>query len=457
MAKQRSGFLIGCEENNIDKDLAGNIFDLVEKFAGYGFNKSHSAAYALLSYQTAWLKCHHPAAFMAAVLSADMDNTDKVVVLIEECNSMGLTVKPPSVNHSQVRFSVLDDNTVVYGLGAIRGVGEAALSNVLVQRDENGPFNDLDDLCSRADQGTVNKRVLEALIKAGAADELGPNRASLMAYLADALHGAEQMHRDNAAGQNDLFGLDGPIDGPTTDNSDNTTVVIPLKDDWTDRQRLAAEKDTLGLYLSGHPINEFKAELEKFTHGSLKTICAKATPTDNNMPGYRQKGVPVIAAGLVMAVRFRDIQGRKMAFITLDDKTGRVEISLSGELIDSHAHLIVKDEVLVVDGDVSPDDFNGGYKIRAREIYDLAQARSRFARRLVINLKQEQLKQNGLADLVAALSHYKSGSTPVCFQYDNGQARARIQAGQLWWVNPQDELLTNLNQLAGEGSAELVY
>jgi len=462
MAKQRKGFLAGCEQNDIDKDLAGNIFDLVEKFAGYGFNKSHSAAYALLSYQTAWLKQHHPAAFMASVLSADMDNTDKVVVLIEECSSMGLTVKSPSVNHSQVRFSVLDNKTVVYGLGAIKGVGEAALSSVLEQRDANGAFTDLDDLCRRADQGSVSKRVLEALIKAGAADDLGPNRASLMAHLPDALHGAEQMHRDNAAGQDDLFGLDGPAghDTPAQQNESDgnglNTTGIALKDDWTDRQRLAAEKDTLGLYLSGHPINEFKAELEKFTHGSLKTICSKATPNDN-MPSYRQKGVPVIAAGLVMAVRFRDIQGRKMAFVTLDDKTGRVEVSLSGELIDNSAHLIVKDEVLVVDGDVSPDDFNGGYKIRAREIYDLAQARSRFARRLVINLKQDQLKQNGLANLIAALSNYKSGSTPVCFQYDNGQARARIQAGQLWWVNPQDELLTNLNQLNGEGSAELVY
>ncbi len=452
MAKQRAGFLEGCAENEIDKDLAGNIFDLVEKFAGYGFNKSHSAAYALLSYQTAWLKCHHPAAFMAAVLSADMDNTDKVVVLIEECQSMGLTVNSPSVNHSAVRFSVLDEKTVVYGLGAIKGVGEAALANVLIERDNNGGFTDLDDLCRRADPGSVNKRVLEALIKSGAADELGPNRASLMAHLGDALHGADQMHRDAAAGQNDLFGLDAP------DASDEQTsaVPMPLKPDWTDRERLAAEKDTLGLYLSGHPINEFKAELEKFTHGNLKIICSKASPSDN-MPSYRQKGVPVIAAGLVMAVRFRDIQGRKMAFVTLDDKTGRVEVSLSGELIDNSAHMIVKDEVLVVDGDVSPDDFNGGYKIRAREIYDLTQARSRFARRLVINLKQDQLQQDGLAELVATLENFKSGSTPVCFDYNNGHASARIQAGQLWWVNPQSELLVNLNQIAGEGSVELVY
>jgi len=458
MAKQRVGFLSGCEGNNIDRDLAGNIFDLVEKFAGYGFNKSHSAAYALLSYQTAWLKCHHPAAFMAAVLSADMDNTEKVVILIEECATMGLTVKSPCINASSVRFSVLDEKTVVYGLGAIKGVGEAALANVLIERDNNGRFHDLDDLCRRADQGSVNKRVLEALISSGAADQLGPNRASQMAHLADALHGAEQMHRDAAAGQNDLFGLDTP---DVSDNNYEATEAIvssmPLLADWTDRQRLKAEKDTLGLYLTGHPINEYKSELEKFTHGNLKIICGKAGSSNDNMPSFRQKGVPVIAAGLVMAVRFRDINGRKMAFITLDDQTGRVEISLSGDLIDNSAHLIVKDDVLIVDGDVSPDDFNGGYKIRAREIYDMTSARSRFARRLVISLKQDQLRQNGLQDLLATLENYKSGSTPVCFEYDNGHARARIQAGQLWWVNPQHELLDNLNQITGEGTVELVY
>jgi len=458
MAKQRVGFLEGCETNGIDKDLAGNIFDLVEKFAGYGFNKSHSAAYALLSFQTAWLKCHHPAAFMAAVLSADMDNTEKVVILIEECEVMGLTMKTPCINQSSVRFSVTDEKTVVYGLGAIKGVGESALANVLIERDTNGPFEDLDDLCRRADHGSVNRRVLEALINSGAADQLGPNRASLMAHLPDALHGADQMHRDAAAGQNDLFGLDTPdAVEVSSDAPDDVATSIPIKPDWTDRTRLRAEKETLGFYLSGHPINEFKHELDKFTHGNLKVICGKAGSSSDSMPGYRQKGVPVIAAGLVMAVRFRDIQGRKMAFVTIDDKAGRVEITLMGELIDSSAHMIVKDEVLVVDGDVSPDDFNGGFKIRAREIYDMTQARSRFARRLVINLKQDQLRQNGLQDLLSALETYKSGSTPVCFQYNNGHAKAVIKAGQHWWVHPQHELLDNLSQLTGEGNVELVY
>ncbi len=451
MAKQRVGFLEGCEKNGIDKELAGNIFDLVEKFAGYGFNKSHSAAYALLSYQTAWLKCHHPAAFMAAVMSADMDNTDKVVVFIEECESIGLRVLPPDINQSEVRFSVTDEKTVLYGLGAIKGVGEAALTHVLAERDAHGRFTDLDELCRRADPGSVNKRVLEALIRSGAADSLGPNRASLWHHLGAALHAADQYHRDLAAGQNDLFGL-APED---TEPSD--IIAVDVKPDWSDRERLSAEKETLGLYLSGHPINEFKDELSNFTHGTLKHVCGKAQSNDGFGGGFRQRGVPVIAAGLVMAVRYRDIQGRKMAFVTLDDKTGRVEISLQGELLDSSAHLVRRDDVLVVDGDISPDDFNGGYKIRAREIYDMPMARSRFARRLVINLASEQLQDKGLSDLIDALSHHKSGSTPVCFDYCNGHAKARIRAGQHWWVDPQRELLDNLNGLSGVSNVELVY
>ncbi len=448
MAKQRAVFLAGCEENDIDKGLAGNIFDLVEKFAGYGFNKSHSAAYALLSYQTAWLKCHHPAAFMASVMSADMDNTDKVVGLIDECKIMGLEVLPPDINASAVRFSVIDESTVLYGLGAIKGVGEAALASVLATRDENGPFETLDDLCRRANPGTVNKRVLEALIKAGAADHLGPNRASLWEHLPSALQGGDQFHRNKDAGQNDLFGLGEP--------EEPSAELMVTHEDWNDRTRLRAEKETLGLYLSGHPIHEFLPELSKFTHGSLKTVCAKAGPSDAG-GGFRQRGVPVIAAGLVLGVRQRDAQGTRMLFVTLDDGTGRVEVSLRGETIDAMGHMIVKDEVLVVDGDISPDDFNGGFKIRTRELYDMGAARARFARQLVIRLSANDVRERGLDELLAALAEYKSGVTPVCFVYDNDQARARIRAGNRWAVTPRHELIAQLDKLEGVGSVELIY
>ncbi|MFK7856001.1 MAG: DNA polymerase III subunit alpha [Granulosicoccus sp.] len=449
MAKQRVGFLEGCVANNIDADLAGNIFDLVEKFAGYGFNKSHSAAYALLSYQTAWLKCHHPAAFMSAVMSADMDNTEKVVGLIDECKVMGLTVQPPDINRSSVRFSVVDVSTVLYGLGAIKGVGEAALSNVLETRGETGAFDSLDDLCRRASPGSVNKRVLEALIKAGAVDALGPNRASLWGHLASALRGADQFHKNRDAGQNDMFGLGDPVE------SDEPELMENLPD-WTDRERLRGEKDTLGLYLSGHPINEYLAELGKFTHGRLKAICAKAGTADSG-PSYRQKGVPVVTAGLVMGMRQRDGQGGRMLFVTLDDGTGRVEVGLRGEQIDNSAHLIVKDEVLIVDGDVSPDEFNGGFKIRAREIYDMNSARARFARQLLIRLNGDRWRNGALDELISTLSHFKSGTVPVCFSYENEQAQARIRAGNRWAVTPQLELIDNLGKLTGDENVELVY
>ena len=449
MARQREGFLEGCLANDIDPVLAGNIFDLVEKFAGYGFNKSHSAAYALLSYQTAWLKCHHPSAFMAAVLSADMDNTEKVVGLIDECKALGLTVESPDINRSAIRFSVVDQTTVSYGLGAIKGVGEAALAGLLQTRDESGEFSSLDDLCRRAGPGSVNKRVLEALIKAGAVDSLGSGRARLWEQLASALRGADQFHKNADAGQVDLFGL-----GEA--QACETSATINEIAEWTDRQRLRAEKETLGLYLTGHPIHEYLKELSQFTHGRLKAICEKAGSLDAG-PSYRQRGVPVVAAGLVAAVRQRDGHGGRMLFVTLEDGTERVEVSLRGELIDESAGLIVKDEVLVVDGDVSPDEFNGGYKIKAREIYDLARARSRFARQLIINLDTVQWRERGLDELIATLSDYKSGTTPVWFNVCNGQAQVRIRAGNRWAVTPQWELIDLLGKLTGEDNVELVY
>lgn len=452
MALQRSVFLEGCEQQSIDRQLAGNIFDLVEKFAGYGFNKSHSAAYALLSYQTAWLKQHYPAAFMCAVLSADMDNTEKVVVLIEECAAMGLTVRSPDINASDVRFDVIDEKTIRYGLGAIKGVGESALANLLIERERNGPFRDLPSLARRADPGSINKRVMEALIRSGAADGLGENRASLFAGLPVALHSAEQFHRNQAAGQNDLFGLsDTAVDEPI--------VEMPVLAEWNKRELLAYEKDTLGLYLSDHPINEYLDELARFTSGRIAALCARVSSDHSQPPGqrYRQRGTPVILAGLSITVRMRETQNGKMGFVTLDDRSGRVDAVLNSELLERHGHLLTRDTVLIVDGELAVDDFNGGYAIRAREIYDLGAARARFARRLIISLEQERMGDNALDRLLETLSAHRPGRTPVCFEYVNGVARARIRAGNDWLIEPATELLDDLYKLAGEGAVELQY
>ncbi|MDH5712055.1 MAG: DNA polymerase III subunit alpha, partial [Gammaproteobacteria bacterium] len=258
MAEQRELFMKGAVARDVDADLATHIFDLMEKFAGYGFNKSHSAAYALLSYQTAWLKAHYPAEFMAAVLSADMDNTDKVVGLIEDCHEQGVEVLPPDINRSIYQFSVPDEKSVLYGLGALKGVGEAALDGIIAERDANGEFVDLYDFCRRSDTRKVNRRVMEALIKSGAMDSLGPNRASLTASLSNAVQLAEQNQKNASVGQDDMFGSS---DEPDT----HASVHIVEVDDWDDETRLSNEKETLGLYLTGHPITRYETELRRFT------------------------------------------------------------------------------------------------------------------------------------------------------------------------------------------------
>ena len=225
----------------------------MEKFAGYGFNKSHSAAYALLSYQTAYLKAHYPAQFMAAVLSADMEHTDKVVTLIKECSDMGLAVLPPDVNASVYEFTACDERSIRYGLGAVRGVGEAAVEALIGERARQGPFASLEDLCRRLDLQKVNRRVLEALLRSGSLDALGPNRATLMDRLAAAMQLGDQNMRAHEAGQNDLFGLAG--DERASAPAAGARAALP---EWSEAVRLTGERETLGLYLTGHPLGALR-------------------------------------------------------------------------------------------------------------------------------------------------------------------------------------------------------
>src|SRR5471032_2267419 len=258
MAKQRSVFVGGAVARGVREAQATHIFDLMEKFAGYGFNKSHSAAYALLSYQTAWLKAHYPAAFMAAVLSSDMDKTDKVVTLIDECASMELIVEPPDVNESVYAFHVSGPMSIRYGMGAIKGVGASAVEAIIEERTAGGPFESLPDLCRRIDLQRVNRRVFEALIRSGSLDLIGPNRASLTAELDRAMHLGEQNSRALSVGQVDLFGLSAAED----------RVVA----DWSEAQRLAGERETLGFFLSGHPITPYEPDLKFLTSARLADV-----------------------------------------------------------------------------------------------------------------------------------------------------------------------------------------
>src|ERR1700678_563871 len=346
MAKQRSVFVSGAVARGVREAQATHIFDLMEKFAGYGFNKSHSAAYALLSYQTAWLKAHHPAAFMAAALSSDMDKTDKVVTLIDECVSMKLTVHPPDVNESQYAFRVAGPSSIRFGLGAIKGVGQSAVQAIVDERSANGPYGSLPDLCRRIDLQRVNKRVLEALIKSGSLDHLGPNRATLTAELERAMHLGEQNSRAMSVGQVDLFGLAA---------AENTAVA-----DWSDAQRLAGERETLGLFLSGHPISPYEPDLTFLVSARLADVGGARPSAPMGERGWSQ-GKPATVAGLVLEIRRRP----NRVTLILDDRSARLEVSLYEETFQQYRDIVVKDAILIVEGTLRFDDFIEAWRLQA--------------------------------------------------------------------------------------------
>jgi DNA polymerase-3 subunit alpha len=446
MAKQRTSFIEGATARGVDEATAIHIFELIEKFAGYGFNKSHSAAYALLSYQTAWLKTHYPAEFMAAVLSADMDNTDKVVTLIDECRRMGLTVWPPDINNSAYQFTAVDSAALRFGLGAIKGVGQSALEAILSERDRNGSFRDLDDLCGRVDGRRVNRRVLEALNRAGALAALGPNRATLERRLPHALKAAEQQRHNASAGMVDMFG--GGTGAPPAASQD-----VPAQPEWDDETLLAGEKETLGLYLSGHPIDRYMSELERFTGGRLADQCGRLESQGRR----RTETQDHVFAGLVAGLRTKNTASGKMAFVSLDDGSGRVEAKIGPELFSQRATRIVRDKVLVIEGDLQVDDFSDSYQIGAREILTIDDARECYARQLKLRV-DASAAGNGFVDhLEETLNPFRAGRIPITVEYHGQSARARLRFGDDWQIRPTDELLSRLRHLAGDHGVVVDY
>ncbi|MHB0776794.1 DNA polymerase III subunit alpha [Halomonas sp. WWR20] len=440
MAKQRAGFMEGCAANGIDKELAGNIFDLVEKFAGYGFNKSHSAAYGLVSYQTAWLKAHYPAPFMAAVLSTEMQNIDKVVPLIEECRHLGLTVTPPDVNIGAYKFTVDDEGRVVYGLGAIRGVGEGPIGAIVEARSTDGPFTDLFDFCRRVDSKRMNKRTLEALIRSGAVDTLGPSRAVLMASLEAALKAASQSHANASLGMLDMFG-----EAFAEPESGDVYADYLAAREWTDKERLAGEKETLGLYLTGHPIDEYEHELKRFVGSRISDL--------------KPSREPQRVAGLVVAMRtMKSKRGDTMAFVTLDDRTGRIEASLFGELFDQVRNKLGADQVLIVEGEVSSDDYSGGLRLRGKDITPMVDARARYGEAVEVSVDGARLNGRFSRSLRDSLTPWLDAQgLPVRVKYRNTQASGWLELDENWKVAPSDELMIALREVEGQDGVRLKY
>jgi DNA polymerase III subunit alpha len=444
MAKQRSIFVEGALAQGVEESVAAHIFDLMEKFAGYGFNKSHSAAYAVLSYQTAWLKVHYPADFMAAVLSSDMDKTDKVVTLIDEAKSMGLTVQPPDVNHSDYLFTVPDAKTIRYGLGAVKGVGEGAVQGLMDERRER-PFTDLADLCQRLDLQKVNRRTLEALIKAGCMDGFGHTRATLMASLPAAMQLGEQKSKGEATGQDDLFGLSA--------SAAPEVAAVTLKElpEWPERERLQGERDTLGLYLTGHPIDDFKHEIKQFTSGRLVDVGGAAKPAAGEQRWNGGRNVTV--AGLVLDVRKRN----NRTILVLDDGSARMEVQLFEDLAAQHRELVQKDAIVLVEGQLRFDDFIEDWRLNAKKLQCVHQLREREARRLLIRWPESERDPKRVRQLEEVLKPFRQGRCAVAVQLSGEGGSGRYEFAEAWSVKPQRDLLERLGQVVGRDGWRLIY
>lgn len=437
MAQQRTVFIKGAEQKNIDSSLANQIFDLMEKFADYGFNKSHSAAYALVSYQTAWLKAHFPAEFMAAVLSSDMDHTEKVVTFLEECRLMKLNILPPDINHSDFKFTVDEfTRSIRYGLGAIKGLGAGAIEMLIEQRQKQ-KFIDLFDLCQRIDLQKINRRGLEALIFSGSLDNLGLNRASLLANIESALQAADQQSLAKISGQKDFFGLD----------MISHSSQIVYQEDEPKLQRLQSEKEVLGFYLSGHPLENYAKELAHFISTPLSELTSKV-------------GQHITIAGWVLTIRsLWTKRGDRMAVLNMEDASGRSEITLFSDTYAKYREKLTKDKLLVIEGEIQRDEFTGNMRVLGKKILDMSEAREIHAKNLLIKLSKSVFRPLLLDDLKKIMSNFCPGLCPTRIVYTHPELKTQVYLtmGDNWRVKPEEDLLNALRESFGEESISIQY
>ena len=461
MQQQREIFLTGAQHNGVPEAQANHIFSLMEKFAGYGFNKPHSVAYALVAYQTAWLKHYYPADFMAATMSADLQSTqgtDKIVIHIEECQAMGLSVLPPDVNRGEYRFVADTPGSIVYGLGAIKGLGRGSIGAMVQSRQADGAFEDLYDLCERVEQRQFNQRCLEAMLGSGAldglvtsipdsvSDEVGYKRALLMANLDDALGLAVQKANNRAQGVTDLFE---PMD--TATREPGSRYKLFGKQQTADlsclsfKERIDREKAALGLFLTGHPMDFYQEELH---HLVTRRIAALS-------PGMHQQRI----AGLILSQRKRPTrQGEMIVFLTLDDKSGKIEIKISGAQLTKYQDKLKTGQILLVKGSAVEDKYNGGMSFRVTEMQTILEARTRRVARLRLDLDSQELGDNFITDLAGLLQPFiASSGCPIALEYSNRCARGAIILGEEWRVRPEDDLIQGLRDRYGTRRVCLQY
>jgi DNA polymerase-3 subunit alpha len=449
MAQQRGIFVAGAGRNGVDQRKASELFDLMEKFAGYGFNKSHAAAYALVACQTAYLKAHFPSEFMAANLSAVMDDTDKVHAIYADVLANGLDMLPPDVNASAYRFVPVDERSIRYGLGAVKGTGESAIGAIVRARGEGGPFRDLFDFCERIDKRVVNRRVVEALVRAGAFDCIDADRARLFASVGIALEAAEQ--RERHALQVNLFGDAG--------GAGAERPALISAESWDEARVLKEEKASLGFYLSGHPFSAYREEVQRFVRGSLKNL----QPGANG--DYQQKSQ--LIAGVVESVRIQRTQSGRMVILNLSDGSALQEVTIYSEVYDQYRDLCKEDKLLVIEAKVKTvrraaagEEGDVTFtRIIADRIYDLAAARGQFARAIRLSINGEASRSSAAAAsrLRDLLTPYRKGSCPVSVCYRNGAASCEMRLGEDWRVRPDDALMQSLQEWLRPENVQVIY
>ena len=440
MAKERAKFETGAAENGIAPRIATAIFDLMEKFAEYGFNKSHSAAYALIAYQTAWLKTHYPAEFMAATMSADMDSTEKVVTFLQDTRAMGLKVLSPDVNSSGYRFIALPEKRIRYGLGAVKGVGEGACEAIVLERERGGIYSDLLDFCERTSSARLNRRTLEALIQAGALDALGRNRPSLLLQLPEVLKATEQLAREREAGQVSLFG-----DSTANAALPGSRIALPDADEWPLEQQLAGEYATLGHYLSGHPLDPHRVELASLTGCTLADVDSLWRERRD-----RRGEAQVVLAGMVGLVRRR---GDSQAFVQFEDGYGQIEVGFFRESFSEFAALLTRGRILLIEGGLREDEYSGGFSMRAKQCWDFQQLCAQQARRL--SLSADLREQGSMEKLESILAQFRPGGTPLRLSLRTDAARGTLDLNGTQSVRADPQLLGRLRALPGVSEVAL--
>jgi DNA polymerase-3 subunit alpha len=431
MDRQREIFVEGAGKNGLPQAKAAALFELMNKFAGYGFNKSHAAAYALIAFQTAYFKAHHPSAFMAANLSLVMDDTDKLRQIYDDAVALGLAIQPPDINASNYRFEPIDAKQIRYGLGGIKGTGAQAIESIVAARAAGGPFRDLFDFCRRVDKRMVNRRVVEALIRAGAFDPVDARRSTLYASVGVALAEAERAEASLA--QVSLFG----------EEQQAAALTMVATREWTEAERLQHEKSALGFYLSGHPYAAHAAELAQIVRQPLSNLQPKKEPT--------------LIAGIVIAMRVQAGKRGKMAFVTLDDGGGTVEMMVYSETLDAARALLREDQVVVAEVKVgqrmTEDGQAQGLRVTAENVYDLAAIRKRHAKGLRIACNGGA-KADRLYELLAP---HRNGPCPIVIEYRNHGVAGEIALPDEWRVTIDEPLITRLGEWLDPQSVRVVY